>query len=568
MLSVPGNDERDGMYRTGHVREKCSVRQSAGCLDTGKSVCPLYDTASDEQLMNNLFMTITNANFSTADIRRAIEKTYTGKSVEELTREGCLKNRKETVRSLQELILYGLKGLCAYLSHAAVLGFRKAELSSFVRSTLVYLLEDHEQKEYLTLLDKTGEMGVQAMALLDEANTATYGQPEITTVSLETGSRPGILVSGHDLHDLKELLEQSRSQGIDIYTHGEMLPAHSYPEFKKYEHFKGNYGNAWWRQNEEFEAFNGPILMTTNCIIPVKDSYRQRIFTTGVVGYDGLEHIEAVNGRKDFRCIIELAKHCPAPQQLETGSVTGGFAHAQVMALQDQIVEAVKNGDIRQFIVMAGCDGRHASRSYYTDFARALPKDTVILTAGCAKYRYLKLDLGMINGIPRVLDAGQCNDSYSLVLIAEALKEAFGLQDINELPILYNIAWYEQKAVIVLLALLHLGVKNIHLGPTLPAFLSPEVVQWLKESYGIKTIQEVEKDMENFGITKREPSYGDMTMAELLKLDEGMEDVLYEAGFHCLGCPSAQLESLRDACELHALNVDEVCAAIREYRHE
>ena len=556
------------MYRTGHVREKCSVRQSAGCLDTASQYAALYDTASDEQLMNNLFMTITNANFSTADIRRAIEKTYTGKSVEELTREGCLKNRKETVRSLQELILYGLKGLCAYLSHAAVLGFRKAELSSFVRSTLVYLLEDHEQKEYLTLLDKTGEMGVQAMALLDEANTATYGQPEITTVSLETGSRPGILVSGHDLHDLKELLEQSRSQGIDIYTHGEMLPAHSYPEFKKYEHFKGNYGNAWWRQNEEFEAFNGPILMTTNCIIPVKDSYRQRIFTTGVVGYDGLEHIEAVNGRKDFRCIIELAKHCPAPQQLETGSVTGGFAHAQVMALQDQIVEAVKNGDIRQFIVMAGCDGRHASRSYYTDFARALPKDTVILTAGCAKYRYLKLDLGMINGIPRVLDAGQCNDSYSLVLIAEALKEAFGLQDINELPILYNIAWYEQKAVIVLLALLHLGVKNIHLGPTLPAFLSPEVVQWLKESYGIKTIQEVEKDMENFGITKREPSYGDMTMAELLKLDEGMEDVLYEAGFHCLGCPSAQLESLRDACELHALNVDEVCAAIREYRHE
>ena len=535
----------------------CANLQDA--LIRASQYAALYDTASDEQLMNNLFMTITNANFSTADIRRAIEKTYTGKSVEELTREGCLKNRKETVRSLQELILYGLKGLCAYLSHAAVLGFRKAELSSFVRSTLVYLLEDHEQKEYLTLLDKTGEMGVQAMALLDE---------EITTVSLETGSRPGILVSGHDLHDLKELLEQSRSQGIDIYTHGEMLPAHSYPEFKKYEHFKGTYGNAWWRQNEEFEAFNGPILMTTNCIIPVKDSYRQRIFTTGVVGYDGLEHIEAVNGRKDFRCIIELAKHCPAPQQLETGSVTGGFAHAQVMALQDQIVEAVKNGDIRQFIVMAGCDGRHASRSYYTDFARALPKDTVILTAGCAKYRYLKLDLGMINGIPRVLDAGQCNDSYSLVLIAEALKEAFGLQDINELPILYNIAWYEQKAVIVLLALLHLGVKNIHLGPTLPAFLSPEVVQWLKESYGIKTIQEVEKDMENFGITKREPSYGDMTMAELLKLDEGMEDVLYEAGFHCLGCPSAQLESLRDACELHALNVDEVCAAIREYRHE
>lgn len=545
---------------------ECANMQDA--LIRASQYAALYDTASDEQIMNNLFMTITNANFSTEDIYRAIQNTYTEKTVEELAQEGRLKEREVTMRSLQELVLYGLKGLCAYLSHAYALGYQKAELFAFVRSTLVYLMEEHSVQDYLALIDQTGEMGVQAMALLDEANTSTYGHPEITTVSLETGSRPGILVSGHDLHDLKELLEQTRSQSIDIYTHGEMLPAHYYPEFKKYDHFKGNYGNAWWKQNEEFEKFNGPILMTTNCIVPVKDSYRNRIFTTGVVGYDGLVHIEKVNGKKDFSRIIKLAKSCSAPEPLETGSIIGGFAHGQVEALQDQIVEAVRNGDIRQFIVMAGCDGRHNSRTYYTDFAKALPKDTVILTAGCAKYRYLKLDLGTINGIPRVLDAGQCNDSYSLVLIALKLKEAFGLQDINELPITYNIAWYEQKAVIVLLALLHLGVKNIHLGPTLPAFLSPVVAQWLEETCGIKTIQEVESDMEIFGIKKHEPSYKDMTMAELLKLDEGMEDVLYQAGFHCLGCPSSQFESLSDACELHALDVDEVCANIREYRHE
>lgn len=545
---------------------ECANMQDA--LIRASQYAALYDTASDEQIMNNLFMTITNANFSTEDIYRAIQNTYTEKTVEKLAQEGRLKEREDTMRSLQELVLYGLKGLCAYLSHAYALGYQKAELFAFVRSTLVYLMEEHSLQDYLALIDQTGEMGVQAMALLDEANTSTYGHPEITTVSLETGSRPGILVSGHDLHDLKELLEQTRSQSIDIYTHSEMLPAHYYPEFKKYDHFKGNYGNAWWKQNEEFEKFNGPILMTTNCIVPVKDSYRNRIFTTGVVGYDGLVHIEKGNGKKDFSRIIKLAKSCSAPEPLETGSIIGGFAHGQVEALQDQIVEAVRNGDIRQFIVMAGCDGRHNSRTYYTDFAKALPKDTVILTAGCAKYRYLKLDLGTINGIPRVLDAGQCNDSYSLVLIALKLKEAFGLQDINELPITYNIAWYEQKAVIVLLALLHLGVKNIHLGPTLPAFLSPVVAQWLEETCGIKTIQEVESDMEIFGITKREPSYKDMTMAELLKLDEGMEDVLYQAGFHCLGCPSSQFESLSDACELHALDVDEVCANIREYRHE
>ena len=516
-----------------------------------------------QTIIEGLFTTVTNVSFDNAAIENMIQKVRAEK--ERLAPDCRIKeydlqqlwNANEDIRSLKSLILFGIRGMAAYAYHANVLNYEDAEVNQFFCEALSKIGYEESTEALLSTVLKTGEINLKCMALLDKANTETYGTPEPTDVTLTVEKGPFIVVTGHDLKDLQLLLEQTEGKGINIYTHGEMLPAHSYPEFKKYEHFKGNYGNAWWKQNEEFEAFNGPILMTTNCIIPVRDSYRQRIFTTGVVGYDGLEHIEAVNGRKDFRCIIELAKHCPAPQQLETGSVIGGFAHAQVMALQDQIVEAVKNGDIRQFIVMAGCDGRHSTRSYYTDFARALPKDTVILTAGCAKYRYLKLDLGMINGIPRVLDAGQCNDSYSLVLIAEALKEAFGLQDINELPILYNIAWYEQKAVIVLLALLHLGVKNIHLGPTLPAFLSPEVVQWLKESYGIRTIQEVEKDMENFGITKREPSYGDMTMAELLKLDEGMEDVLYEAGFHCLGCPSSQFESLRDACELHALNVDD-----------
>lgn len=459
------------------------------------------NTCDDKQIMNNLFMTITNANFSTEDIRKAIDATYTKKSYKELMQEGSLQGREETVRSLQELIMYGLKGLCAYMSHANTLGYEKEELFTFVRSTLTYLMEEHTLEDYLKLIDQTGEMGIMAMALLDEANTSTYGQPEMSEVSLETGDRPGILVSGHDLHDLKELLDQTVGQDIDIYTHSEMLPAHYYPVFKQYEHFKGNYGNAWWQQADEFEKFNGVILMTTNCIVPVKNSYKNRIFTTGVVGYDDIPHIDInKNEKKDFSPLIALAKDCPAPQQLEIGSIVGGFAHGQVIALQDKIVEAVKNGHIRQFVVMAGCDGRQNKRNYYTDFAKALPYDTVILTAGCAKYRYLKLNLGDIDGIPRVLDAGQCNDSYSLVLIALKLKEAFALSDINDLPITYNISWYEQKAVIVLLALLHLGIKNIHVGPTLPAFLSPVTTNWLVENCGISTISTVEEDLKIFGL--------------------------------------------------------------------
>lgn len=522
-------------------------------------------TTSDKQLMNNLFMTITNANFSEERIHEAIQKTYTKKSVEELMQEGSLQEQDETTRSLQALILYGLKGLCAYMSHASALGFEKAELFAFVRSTLSYLMEEHTLDAYLAMIDKTGEMGVIAMALLDEANTSTYGHPHMTSVSLEAGNRPGILVSGHDLHDLKELLEQSKGEGIDIYTHSEMLPAQYYPAFQAYEHFKGNYGNAWWQQNVEFEKFHGPILMTTNCIVPVQDSYRHRIFTTGVVGYDGISHIESVNGKKDFSPLIALAKTCPAPEQLETGSIVGGFAHAQVEALQENIVEAVKNGHIRQFLVMAGCDGRHASRSYYTEFAKKLPKNTVILTAGCAKYRYLKLNLGTIDGIPRVLDAGQCNDSYSLVRIALLLKDAFVLADINDLPITYNISWYEQKAVIVLLALLHLGVKNIHLGPTLPAFLAPAVTEWLVKNCGISTITTPKEDLKRFDLQEKQPAYEHMSMAQLLSLKEGMVDVLQDAGFHCLGCPSSQFESLSDACELHGLDIQTVSTKIEEY---
>lgn len=526
------------------------------------------NTANDDQIMNNLFMTITNANFSVEDIKNAILSTYHGKTIEELMEEGSLQELEENRRSLQELIMYGLKGLCAYMYHANALGYRNEELFAFVRSSLVYLMEEHTLDEYLALVDKTGEMGVIAMALLDEANTSTYGNPEMTTVSLEVGNRPGILVSGHDLHDLQELLEQSLGQGVDVYTHGEMLPAHYYPAFKKFEHFKGNYGNAWWQQNKEFESFNGVILMTTNCITPVQKSYADRIYTTGVVGYDGVPHISSVNGKKDFSALIEHAKKCNPPKPLESGSIVGGFAHAQVEALQDQVIEAVKKGYIKHFVVMAGCDGRHANRNYYTEFAKALPEDTVILTAGCAKYRYLKLNLGSIHGIPRVLDAGQCNDSYSLVVTALKLKEAFGLENINDLPITYNIAWYEQKAVIVLLALLHLGVKNIHLGPTLPAFISPAVATWLVENCGIGTISSVEEDLKAFGLKEDSIAYEEMSMADLLKIDDGMEEVLIEAGFHCLGCPSSQFESLKDACELHGLELQDVVQRIKEHVHE
>lgn len=419
---------------------------------------------------------------------------------EKSTKVGVLATKDEDIRSLRELIIYGLKGMSAYMKHANALGYDNEEVNTFMQSALAKTLDDSLTiDELIALTLETGKVGVDGMALLDSANTGTYGNPEITKVNIGVRNNPGILVSGHDLKDLELLLKQTEGTGIDVYTHSEMLPAHYYPAFKKYSHFAGNYGNAWWKQKEEFESFNGPILMTTNCIVPPKDSYKDRLYTTGAAGFVGCTHIKGESeDNKDFSVIIEHAKKCQAPTEIETGEIIGGFAHNQVFALADQVVEAVKTGAIKKFFVMAGCDGRAKSRNYYTDFAKALPKDTVILTAGCAKYKYNKLPLGDINGIPRVLDAGQCNDSYSLALIALKLKEVFELQDINELPIAFNIAWYEQKAVIVLLSLLYLGVKNIHLGPTLPAFLSPNVAKVLVENFGIGGVSTVEDDIKMF----------------------------------------------------------------------
>ena len=473
-------------------------------------------------ITENLFTTITNANFDKEIIERRIHTTLQAKArlLSQITEPsalpeaaawdgsgswqekagsvGVLSTEDEDIRSLRELITYGLKGLSAYSKHANALLQDGSETDAFLQKALASTLDGTLTAEDLTALAlETGKYGVAGMALLDKANTEAYGNPEITKVNIGTRKNPGILISGHDLKDLEMLLEQTQGTGVDVYTHSEMLPAHYYPAFKKYPNFAGNYGNAWWKQKEEFESFNGPILMTTNCIVPPKDSYKERLYTTGAAGYPGCTHIPGeVGERKDFSQIIEHAKKCAAPKEIETGEIIGGFAHEQVFALADKIVDAVKNGDIRKFVVMAGCDGRARSRSYYTEFAKALPHDTVILTAGCAKYKYNKLPLGDINGIPRVLDAGQCNDSYSLALIALKLKEAFGLDDVNDLPIVYNIAWYEQKAVIVLLALLYLGVKNIHLGPTLPAFLSPNVAKILVENFGISGIGSVEEDME------------------------------------------------------------------------
>ena len=472
----------------------------------------------------NLFTTITNANFDKESIESRIRATLTEKEVllkqvtnltvlpeaakwngsenwEEKARTvGVLSTENEDIRSLRELITYGLKGLSAYSKHANVLLKDNDEVDAFLQKALAATLNDNLSVEDLIALTmETGKYGVSGMAMLDKANTDSYGTPEITKVNIGVRKNPGILVSGHDLRDLEMLLEQTQGTGVDVYTHSEMLPAHYYPAFKKYPNFVGNYGNAWWKQKEEFESFNGPILMTTNCIVPPKDSYKNRLYTTGAAGYPGCTHIPGEIGeQKNFSAIIEHAKKCVAPSEIETGEIIGGFAHAQVLALADKVVEAVKSGAIKKFLVMAGCDGRAKSRDYYTEFAKALPKDTVILTAGCAKYKYNKLPLGDINGIPRVLDAGQCNDSYSLAVIALKLKEVFGLDDINDLPIIYNIAWYEQKAVIVLLALLYLGVKNIHLGPTLPAFLSPNVAKVLVENFGIAGIGTVEEDMEKF----------------------------------------------------------------------
>ncbi|RDY23155.1 hydroxylamine reductase [Romboutsia maritimum] len=419
---------------------------------------------------------------------------------EKSTKVGVLATKDEDIRSLRELIIYGLKGLSAYVKHANALGYDNEDVNAFMQLALAKTLDDTLRiDELIALTLETGKVGVDGMALLDSANTGTYGHPEVTKVNIGVRKNPGILVSGHDLKDLELLLKQTEGTGVDVYTHSEMLPAHYYPAFKKYSHFAGNYGNAWWKQKEEFESFNGPILMTTNCIVPPKDSYKDRLYTTGAAGFAGCTHIKGESeDNKDFSQIIEQAKKCQAPKEIETGEIVGGFAHNQVFALADAVVDAVKTGAIKKFFVMAGCDGRAKSRNYYTEFAEALPKDTVILTAGCAKYKYNKLNLGDINGIPRVLDAGQCNDSYSLALIALKLKEVFELQDINELPIAFNIAWYEQKAVIVLLSLLHLGVKNIHLGPTLPAFLSPNVTNVLVENFGIGGITNVEDDLKMF----------------------------------------------------------------------
>ncbi|EOU1466278.1 hydroxylamine reductase [Clostridium perfringens] len=492
----------------------------------------IIDKKVNRMIIDNLFITITNANFDFKAIEKRVKDTLVAREelkervqakggnpigsdfkgcatwiattseemMEKASQVGVLATENEDIRSLRELIMYGLKGLAAYMEHAMNLGHDKEEVHAFMAETLVKILDDSLSADELTALAlETGKFGVDGMALLDEANTSTYGHPEITKVNIGVRNNPGILISGHDLKDLEMLLEQTEGTGVDVYTHGEMLPGHYYPKFKKYTHFAGNYGNAWWLQNKEFASFNGPILMTTNCITPVQDSYRGRIFTTGAVGYEGCTHITAdENGHKDFSQIIELAKTCQAPTEIETGEIVGGFAHNQVLALADQVVDAVKSGAIRRFFVMAGCDGRAKSRDYYREFAEKLPKDTVILTAGCAKYKYNKLPLGDINGIPRVLDAGQCNDSYSLVVIALKLAEVFGTDSVNELPISYNIAWYEQKAVIVLLSLLHLGVKNIHLGPTLPAFLSPNVAKVLVENFGIGGITNVEDDMKMF----------------------------------------------------------------------
>ena len=488
----------------------------------------LFKNKEGEFVNGCLFATITNANFDDerfySFIEAAIElKKNLKKRLEEagvdlsgLTeaatwipvakseyaqkagKVGVLATENEDVRSLRELLMYGLKGVAAYAHHAAMLGQEDETIYAFVLKALASMTKSLSVDEMVGVVLKCGEVAVTTMALLDKANTGAYGNPEITEVNIGVGTRPGILVSGHDLKDLEELLIQSEDQGVDIYTHSEMLPAHYYPAFKKYDHFFGNYGNAWWKQDKEFASFNGPILMTTNCIIPVKDAYKDRIYTTGKAGYPGVQHIadRSADGKKDFSKIIEQAKKCSAPTEIETGKIVGGFAHNQVLALADKVVEAVKSGAIKRFVVMAGCDGRHTSRQYFTDVANGLPEGTVILTAGCAKYRYNKLNLGDIGGIPRVLDAGQCNDSYSLAVIALKLKEVFGLEDINELPISFDIGWYEQKAVAVLLALLHLGVKGIRLGPTLPAFLSPTVAKVLVENFDIKPTGDVKADIE------------------------------------------------------------------------
>ena len=544
----------------------------------------------------NLFATITNADFDKEDIISRIEATLRKEdellakvskkdalpeaslwrgSREEFAAKaagvGVLATKDEDIRSFRELITYGVKGLAAYVSHANALGREDTEIDMFIQRALAQTMDDTlTGGTLLALVMETGRYGVRGMDLLDRANTETYGNPEITKVNIGVRSNPAILISGHDLKDLEMLLEQTQGTGVDVYTHGEMLPAHYYPAFKKYENFAGNYGNAWWKQKEEFESFNGPVLLTTNCLVPPKDSYKDRLFTTGNAGYPGCVHIDAdENGHKDFSAIIEMAKKLPSPTEIETGEIVGGFAHNQVFALADKVVDAVKSGAIQKFIVMAGCDGRAKTRSYYTDFAKALPKDTVILTAGCAKYRYNKLDLGEINGIPRVLDAGQCNDSYSLVQIALKLKEVFGYDNLNQLPIVYNIAWYEQKAVIVLLALLYLDVKHIHLGPTLPAFLSPNVANVLVKYFGISGIGTVQQDIDSMLGGSDQLIRADMIVGDIVQAYPSLVPVMLSCGLHCIGCGVSEMETLEEACMTHGLDVYDMLDILNdELAHE
>ena len=538
-IGVCGKDaETSGLQDLLLHTEKGVAAYSAVFRKNGKAK-ELLEGKVNRYLINSLFITITNANFdddaildeikaglklreelkalATDEEKKEAEKygadlvNWYYESNEDLIKfsenqsvVGVLRTENEDVRSLRELIVYGLKGLAAYAEHAFNLGKTSEEIFAFVEEALLGTMDDSLTAEQLVALTmKTGEYGVKVMALLDEANTSALGTPEITKVKIGAGKRPGILISGHDLWDLKQLLEQSKDSGVDIYTHSEMLPGHGYPELKKYSHFYGNYGNAWWDQRKDFTNFNGPIVFTTNCIVPpVKNAtYKDRVFTTNAAGYPGWKRIKVnADGTKDFSEIIELAKTCQPPVEVESGEITVGFAHNQVLSLADKVVENIKSGAIKRFVVMSGCDGRMSQRHYYTEFAENLPKDTIILTSGCAKFKYNKLNLGDINGIPRVLDAGQCNDSYSWAVVALKLKEVFGLNDINELPLVFNIAWYEQKAVIVLLALLYLGVKNIHVGPTLPGFLSPNVAKVLVENFGIAGITTVEEDLKKFGL--------------------------------------------------------------------
>ena len=546
---------KETLAKKNELLEKLSSKE-------GLSEAAVWDISSDNKTgILGAIKNLVNGNKDAEEINKILKDKSQSNEV------GVLSTENEDIRSLRELITYGLKGLSAYSKHANALGYDNEEIDAFMQETLAKLLDDTLSVDDLVALTlETGKVGVDGMALLDTANTSSYGNPEITKVNIGVGKNPGILVSGHDLADIEQLLIQTQGTGVDVYTHSEMLPAHYYPQLKKYSNLVGNYGNAWWKQKEEFESFNGPILMTTNCIVPPKDSYKDKMFTTGAAGFAGCKHIEGEAGSvKDFSEIIELAKTCKAPTEIETGEIIGGFAHEQVFALADTVVEAVKSGAIKKFVVMAGCDGRASKRNYYTDFAKALPKDTVILTAGCAKYKYNKLDLGDIGGIPRVLDAGQCNDSYSLALIALKLKEVFELSDINELPIIYNIAWYEQKAVIVLLSLLYLGVKEIHLGPTLPAFLSPNVANVLVKNFGIGGISTVEEDMEMFfgeEVKGAKSENGvitkDMIIADIVNADAENTKILMEFGMHCIGCPSSQMETLEDACAVHGLNVEEL----------